>query len=94
MQFKHIVEYPFFTDSKLSNGVQLADLCGYNIYRAFRNLDFHYPYFRSLLPHFYCSKQTDPLKLDGLKVFPEDSDLVEFARKGWTEFKTTQPTLL
>jgi hypothetical protein len=94
LEFKHIVEYPFFTDSKLSNGVQLADLCGYNIYRAFRSLDFGYPFFRKLLPHFYHSKRTADLKLDGLKVFPEDSDLVEFARKGWIEFKTEQPTLL
>jgi hypothetical protein len=94
MKFKHIVEYPFFTDSKLSNGVQLADLCGYNVYRAFRNLDFAYPYFVRLLPRFYNSQQTDPLKLDGLKVFPDDSELIDFARKGWTEFKTKQPALL
>jgi uncharacterized protein DUF3800 len=39
-RFDHIVEYPFFTDSRLSNGVQLADLCGYNVYRAFRDKDF------------------------------------------------------
>ncbi|HEY5909000.1 MAG TPA: DUF3800 domain-containing protein [Verrucomicrobiae bacterium] len=94
MLFKHIVEYPFFADSKLSNGVQLADLCGYNVYRAFRSLDFQYPYFQKLLPHFYTSQRTDPLKLDGLKVFPDDSDLVEFARKGWVEYKTKQPALL
>ena len=94
MQFKHIVEYPFFTDSKLSNGVQLADLCGYNVYRAFRSGDFRYPFFRSLLPYFYKSKRTEPMKLDGLKVFPDDSELVEFSRKGWTEYKTEQPTLL
>jgi hypothetical protein len=28
VDFRHILEYPFFTDSKLSNGIQLADLCG------------------------------------------------------------------
>jgi len=94
MWFKHIVEYPFFADSKLSNGVQLADLCGYNVYRAFRSVDFHYPYFQKLLAHFYCSQRTDSLKLDGLKVFPDDSELVEFARKGWIEHKTNQPALL
>ena len=90
--FKHLVEYPFFADSKLSNGVQLADLCGYNVYRAFRSLDFQYPYFQRLLPHFYSSRQTDPLKLDGLKIFPNDSELVEFARRGCADFKTKQPT--
>jgi len=94
VSFKHIVEYPFFVDSRLSNGVQLADLCGYDVYRAFRSLDFHYPYFRRLLPHFYNSKRTEAIKLDGLKVFPDDSELVEFARKGWIEYSTSQPTLL
>jgi hypothetical protein len=88
LEFKHIVEYPFFTDSRLSNGVQLADLCSYNVYRACRNLDFNYSYFQSLLPYFYLSKNTDESKLDGLKVFPDDSELVEFARKGWNKFRT------
>jgi hypothetical protein len=91
MKFKHIVEYQFFTDSKLSNGVQLADRCGYNVYRAFRQLDFTYTCFVRLLPRFYNSQQADPLKLDGLKVFRDDSELVDFARKGWAEFKTKQP---
>lgn len=89
--FRHIVEYPFFTDSKLSNGVQLADLCAYNVYRAFRDLDFKYPYFQKLLPYFYRREANG--RLDGLKVFPEDSDLVPFAREGWIEFKTKEPTL-
>jgi hypothetical protein len=91
VQFNHIVEYPFFTDSKLSNGVQLADLCAYNIYRAFKTQDFKYPYFRELLPYFY--RRENAGQLDGLKVFPPESDLVQFAREGWVEFKTEQPTL-
>jgi hypothetical protein len=90
-RFHHIVEYPFFTDSKLSNGVQLADLCAYSIYRAFKTQDFKYHYFRELLPFFYRREKAD--QLDGLKVFPNDSELVQFAREGWTEFKTEQPTL-
>ena len=94
VSFKHIVEYPFFTDSKLSNGVQLADLCGYNVYRALRREDFNYPFFQKLLPVIYRSQKTPADKLDGLKVWPETSPLVEFARKGWLEFKTGQPTLL
>ena len=49
MLFPHIVEYPFFTRSELSNGVQLADLLAYNVYRAFRDEDLDYPYFRSVL---------------------------------------------
>lgn len=93
MRFHHIVEYPMFTDSALSNGIQLADLCGYNVYRAFRNKDFTYPYFGRLLERFYCSHRTPDDKLDGLKVWPDDSELVEFARQGWLAYKTKQPTL-
>src|ERR1051325_1495154 len=81
--FRHIVEYPFFTDSKLSNGVQLADLCAYNVYRAFRDTNFAYPFFARLIPYFYHSRRTAADKLDGLKVFPEDSDLVTFASNGY-----------
>jgi hypothetical protein len=92
-RFDHIVEYPFFTDSRLSNGVQLADLCGYNVYRAFRDKDFKYSYFEKIIQYFYCSKRTIPEKLDGLKVYPPESDLVQFAKAGWTSFKTNQPTL-
>ncbi len=91
VRFNHIVEYPFFTDSKLSNGVQLADLCAYNIYRAFKTKDFGYPYFRELLPHVYRRERAE--QLDGLKVFPNDSELVHFAREGWVTFKTEQPSL-
>jgi hypothetical protein len=93
MRFSHIVEYPFFTDSKVSNGVQLADLCGYNIYRAFRDRDFRYSYFTRLLPHFYCSQRTLPGKLDGLKVWPDDSELVQFAQEEFIAYKTEQPSL-
>ncbi|MCC5842253.1 MAG: DUF3800 domain-containing protein [Opitutales bacterium] len=82
LRFKHIVEYPFFTDSSLSSGIQLADLCAYNIYRAFRAEDFSYPYFKGLLPFIYRSQRTSPEKLDGLKVFPDDSALVGFSRDG------------
>lgn len=90
--FRHIVEYPFFTDSKLSNGVQLADLCAYNIYRAFRGKEFDYPFFAQLIPHFYCSGKTPPEKLNGLKVFPDDSEFVEFAATGFKNWlKTAKP---
>jgi hypothetical protein len=93
MRFHHIVEYPLFTDSALSNGIQLADLCGYNVYRAFRNMDFEYPFFTRIIDRIYCSQQTSGDKLDGLKVWPDDSELVEFARQGWIAYKSKQPTL-
>jgi len=82
MPFRNILEYPFFTDSRLSNGVQLADLCCYSIYRAFRNQDFTYPYFERLLPNFYRSDRSREDRLDGLKVFPPESELVGFAQRG------------
>lgn len=93
VDFKHIVEYPFFTNSKLSNGIQLADIIGYNVYRAFKDTNFSYPYFQRQLPYFYFSRNTADAKLDGLKVFPDDSELVEFVRSEWGEYKTKQPTL-
>ena len=91
VRFNHIVEFPFFTDSRLSNGVQLADLCGYNIYRAFHDKDFRYPFFEQMLPFIYRSHQTAATKLDGLKVWPETSPLVAFAQEGWQAYKQKQP---
>lgn len=89
VQFRHIIEYPFFTRSELSNGVQLADLCAYNVYRAFKSQDFTYPYFEKMLPHFY--RRANQERLDGLKVWPEGSELIDFASVGWNEFKKKAP---
>ena len=89
VRFNHIVEYPFFTDSKLSNGIQLTDLCAYNIYRAFRSQNFMYSFFSNILPSFYKSAATPPDKLDGLKVFPDDSELVPFAADGYRKYLRT-----
>lgn len=86
LKFKHILEYPFFTDSRLSNGVQLADLCSYNVYRAFRDKSFAYPFFARMLPHFYSSSITAMNKLDGLKVWPETSPWVPFASSAYEQF--------
>ena len=91
LRFRHIVEYPFFTDSRLSNGIQLADLWAYNVYRAFRGKEFDYPYFMSLLPSVYRSERTARDKLDGLKVFPDDSELVRFAAEGYREYLKGRP---
>ncbi|MCE2518641.1 MAG: DUF3800 domain-containing protein [Alphaproteobacteria bacterium] len=52
MTFPAIVEYPFFTRSELSNGVQLADLLAYSVYRAFKGEDLGYPYFERVLGKF------------------------------------------
>ena len=73
MQFPAIVEYPFFTRSELSNGVQLADLLAYSVYRAFKDEDAGYPYFERVLGNFYRRRQGTAL--DGLKVWPDRSPL-------------------
>lgn len=84
--FRRIVEYPFFSRSELSNGVQLADLLAYGVYRACRDENFAYSYFERLLPSIY-KRATSPT-LDGLKVWPEGSPLIEWARQGWQAFKS------
>ncbi|NMC50283.1 MAG: DUF3800 domain-containing protein [Desulfovibrio sp.] len=76
LRFKNIIETPFFVPSELSEGVQFADLCSYNIYRAFKNQDFDYPFFQRMLPKMYSSERTPPQKIDGIKVFPDESPLV------------------
>ena len=83
--FPDIVEYPFFTRSELSNGVQLADQLAYNVYRAFRYEDLAYPYFDRMLPHFDQSR--DGAVPHGLKVWPDDSPLVAMGQTAWAEHK-------
>ena len=45
---RHICEMPMFVRSELSNGVQLADLCSYNIYRALKTADLTYAFFQRI----------------------------------------------
>lgn len=85
MLFPNIVEYPFFTRSELSNGIQLADLLAYNVYRAFRDGNLAYPYFERLLPNIYYGRKQ--MTLHGLKVWPEDSPLVDTAKRKWEAHK-------
>lgn len=81
--FRHIVEYPFFTASELSNGVQLADLVAYNFYRAFKEENLKYSYFERMIPRVYRRKSAN--SLDGLKVWPDDSPLLKLAKDWWSE---------
>ncbi len=76
LRLKNIIETPFFVPSELSEGVQFADLCSYNIYRAFKHQDFDYTFFQRMLPKMYSSGLTPPHKIDGIKVFPDESPLV------------------
>ncbi len=85
LEFRQIVEYPFFTASELSNGVQLADLLAYNVYRAFVSENLSYPYFELLVPHIYRRRAGEVL--DGLKVWPEGSPLIQLARDYWNAQK-------
>ena len=85
MTFPAIVEYPFFTRSELSNGVQLADLLAYNVDRAFKLGDFGYSYFERALPNFHRRREGEGL--GGLKVWPEPSPLAGVAREAWSAYK-------
>jgi hypothetical protein len=71
----HIAEMPLFVRSELSNGVQLADLLAYNVYRCFRGEDPDYPFFARIMPHFWVSQLTSADCLDGLGIFPAESPL-------------------
>ena len=84
----HICEMPMFVRSELSNGVQLADLCSYNIYRAFKSGDLSYPYFQQIAPRIWSSSEAiwgRGRPFSGLYVFPGESPLrasvEEFERK-------------
>lgn len=77
---KHICEMPMFVRSELSNGVQLADLCSYNIYRAFRESDLEYPFFKQIESHIWSRLNPVKYPFYGLFIHPPTSalcDLVE-----------------
>ena len=80
LELRHIIEMPLFVRSELSEGVQLADLCAYNFQRAFRDKDMEYSYFKMLIPHLYSSQMTQLEKIDGLKIFPDSSELIKLAK--------------
>jgi len=71
----HIAEMPLFVRSELSNGVQLADLVAYNLYRCFRDESTAYPFFARIAPYLWASRSTPESFLDGLWVFPAESPL-------------------
>ena len=79
-KLRHIVEEPLFVESELCNGVQLADLCAYNIFHAFKYKKLDYPYFQRILPYIFTNLQTGDDKLEGLKIFPDDSDYIEMVK--------------
>ena len=68
-----------------ANGVQLADLLAYSVYRAFKGEDLGYPYFERVLGNFYRRRQGTAL--DGLKVWPDRSPLSALAIRGWDAYQ-------
>jgi len=87
LSLDHVIEMPMFVTSELSEGIQLADLCSYNFYRAFKHNQRDYPFFRRVLPNVYRSGNTRKRKIDGLKIFPDNSPLKELAEaiERWDE---------
>ena len=77
-KLRHIIEMPLFVRSVLSNGIQLADLVSYNIYRAFKSGDLAYPWFRRIAPYLWPGKSTTGIP-SGLKIFPPESPLGSMA---------------
>ena len=73
LSIRQILEMPLFVRSELSEGVQLADLCAYNVYRSIAYTNPEYPFFKRLLPLYYNSCNTASGKLDGMKIFPDTS---------------------
>ncbi len=74
LSLRHIIEMPMFVSSATCVGVQLADLCCYNVYRRFKDDNPNYEFFKRIEPFFYNSDNTEPNKKDGLKVFPSTGD--------------------
>jgi hypothetical protein len=75
MWLRHICEMPMFVKSELSNGVQLADLCSYNLYRAFRYGNLSYPFFSRIKAHIWSRSNAIAQPFSGLWVFPGNSAL-------------------
>ncbi|MGE4565612.1 MAG: DUF3800 domain-containing protein [Victivallaceae bacterium] len=74
LRMNHIIEMPLFVSSQTNAGVQLADICAYNIYRRFKDDLPEYDFFVRIRPFIYKSLNTAKGKLDGLKVFPNQSE--------------------
>lgn len=72
---RHVCEMPHFVRSELSNGVQLADLCSYNIYRAFKDDNLGYPYFQKVRAAIWARTEPARHPFSGVRVFPDDSPL-------------------
>lgn len=77
----HVCEMPHFVRSELCNGVQLADLVGYNFYRAFRYETDSYPFLLKVLKNLWAPTANAADDPKGLYVFPGESPLRELRGK-------------
>lgn len=90
VRLEHICEMPLFVPSELCNGVQLADLCAYNIYRVFTDGSLKYKGFEVISPNIWSAemqmKNPRVRPFHGLYVFPQESKLkelvAEFEKQG------------
>lgn len=89
-RISHIVELPMFVASELSNGVQLADLCAYSVKRAFSDENLDYEYFSRIAGCLYRAPDRGGPQIEGLKVFPDESPLVEITRD-WCRKQAGRP---
>ncbi len=85
---KHICEMPLFVRSELSNGVQLADLCSYNIYRVFKDQDLTYPYFQEMSDRIWSRNACTKIPFSGIYIFDNKSDLLPL----WDTFEKERAT--
>ena len=76
MRFRQIVEYPFFVQSELSNGVQLADLLAYCVFRAFEREEPSYAPLQMIVPHL-DSRDKESDAIEGIKIWPPSSKFEE-----------------
>lgn len=90
MKLNHIVEFPLFVRSELSNGIQLADLCSYNIYRAFKSNNLNYPFFKRIEHKIWRNPYRSSDKIEGLKIFPDESPLNIIKEEWEKESPSTQ----
>lgn len=76
-KMRRVMEYPFFSDSSFSHGLQLADLCAYNVYRAFRREQFDYPQFTAMRAHFVSALHDADEWEKCIQVIPPTSPLAQ-----------------
>lgn len=82
----NIIENLLFVDSKYSSFIQLTDLCAYNIFRAFKDKNPDYPFFKKILPKYNSNKDGCLLNY-GIVCKPFDSskknitsDMIKFLK--------------